>query len=75
MNQNINESQVGDRSFLVTVILAIFGFTGIHRLYTGHVLLALIYVFTGGIFLIGYFFDFFMLLSGGYRDVSGKRLN
>jgi TM2 domain-containing membrane protein YozV len=74
MTNYSKESEYSDRSWLVTFILCIFGFTGLHRLYTGHVVLALLYSLTGGFLLIGVIHDLITLLFGSYRDVSGKRL-
>jgi hypothetical protein len=72
-NQYTNDNY-SDRSWIVTFILCFVEFTRIHRLYTGHVVLAFLYSFTGGLFLIGYIYDIITLLSGSYRDVSGKLL-
>jgi TM2 domain-containing membrane protein YozV len=70
-----DNEQYSDRSWIVTLILCIFGgFTGIHRLYTGHVILAFLYSITVGFFLIGYIFDLISLITGNYRDVNDRRL-
>jgi len=68
-------SEVSDRGFLVTLLLCIFGgISGIHRLYTGHVVLAALYFLTGGFLLVGVILDIFRLLFGDFTDVSGRRL-
>lgn len=61
------------RSKLVTFLLALFfGIFGAHRLYSGHILLAILYFFTGGVFLIGVIIDLILLILGQYTDVEGK---
>ncbi|MGL4758012.1 MAG: TM2 domain-containing protein [Patescibacteria group bacterium] len=61
------------RSRLVTFLLALFfGVFGVHRLYTGHVLLAVLYLCSGGVFLLGVIYDILLLIFGNYRDIEGK---
>ena len=74
MDETSQQNTLSDRSWIVTFILCIFGFTGIHRLYTGHVVLAILYSITAGFFLIGMIYDLLSLLLGNYRDVSGREL-
>jgi TM2 domain-containing membrane protein YozV len=52
----------GDKNYNVTWILMTFlGMFGIHRLYLGKWLTALLWFFTGGLFLIGYLYDYWTL--------------
>ncbi len=52
----------GDKNYNVTWILMTFlGIFGIHRLYLGKWLTALLWFFTGGLFLIGYLYDYWTL--------------
>jgi TM2 domain-containing membrane protein YozV len=44
-------------------ILWIFGFTGAHRFYFGRPLTGILWFFTGGLFLIGWFIDLFLIPS------------
>lgn len=68
----MTSSRRSTRDKLVTVLLAFFlGYLGIHRFYTGHILVGLIYLFTGGLFGIGWIVDIIFLLVGGYKDVDG----
>jgi TM2 domain-containing membrane protein YozV len=69
------QNQLSDRSWIVTFLLCLVGFSGLHRLYSGHVFLAFIYSITGGLLFLGVIFDLISLLVGDYRDVSGKKLN
>jgi TM2 domain-containing membrane protein YozV/uncharacterized Zn finger protein (UPF0148 family) len=51
-----------------------FGFFGVHRFYTGHNKLGIVYLFTAGLFGIGYFVDLFLLLINTYKDARGMPL-
>ena len=52
----------GDKNYNVTWILMTFlGIFGIHRLYLGKWLTALLWFFTGGLLLIGYLYDYWTL--------------
>ena len=68
------QNTLSDRSWIITFIPCLFGFTSAHRLYTGHVVLALLYSITAGFFLIGMICDLISLILGNYRDVSGREL-
>ena len=68
-------SSTSQKSKVVAALLCFFlGGFGIHRFYTGHTVLGIIYLFTGGIFLIGVIVDFVMILTGSYKDKSGQPL-
>jgi TM2 domain-containing membrane protein YozV len=52
----------GEKNYNVTWILMTFlDIFGIHRLYLGKWLTALLWFFTGGLFLIGYLYDYWTL--------------
>ncbi len=52
----------GDKNYNVTWILLTFlGIFGIHRLYLGKWITAFIWFFTGGLFLLGYLYDYWTL--------------
>ncbi len=52
----------GDKDYNVTWILMTFlGIFGIHRLYLGKWLTALLWFLTGGLFLLGYLYDYWTL--------------
>lgn len=77
-HQNVNGIQTkqpsmkSHRSRLATFLLCLFlGGFGIHRFYTGHLLLGLIYLFTGGFFLIGIILDLIFIAFGNYYDADG----
>ena len=44
-------------------LLWIFGFTGAHRFYYGRPITGIIWLLTGGLFLIGWFIDLFLIPS------------
>ncbi len=54
------------------VLLTFLGIFGIHRLYQGKWISALIYLFTGGLFLIGVLYDFWTL-NTQVSEVNGKQ--
>lgn len=51
-----------------------FGGLGIHRFYVGKTGTGVLYLFTVGLFGIGWLIDFFMLLFGSFRDKAGYPL-
>jgi len=52
----------GRLDYTVTWILLTFlGMFGIHRFYMGKVITGLIWLFTGGLFLVGYLYDYWTL--------------
>ncbi len=46
---------------LAWILLTFFGIFGVHRFYLGKWLTGLLYLFTGGFFLIGYIYDYWTL--------------
>lgn len=62
----------GDRDYNVAWILLTFlGIFGIHRLYLGKWLTALLWFFTGGLFLLGYLYDYWTL-NEQIDEVNGR---
>ncbi len=59
---------------LAAVLCWCFGIFGVHRLYVGKVGTGLIQLFTLGGLGVWAFVDFIMILSGKFRDESGKLL-
>lgn len=58
-------------AFLLCLLL---GWLGVHRYYTGHILLGLIYTLTWGVFGIGWIVDLIRIAIGNYTDSSGRLL-
>ena len=54
----------GEKSYTITWILLTFlGVFGVHRFYMGKWLTGILYLFTGGLFLLGYIYDYWTLNS------------
>lgn len=52
-------------SRLVQLLLCIFGgVLGLHRFYRGEIVWGIVYLCTGGLFLIGWFYDIFRIATG-----------
>lgn len=50
------------------------GFLGIHRFYVGKAGTGILWLFTFGMFYIGWFIDLFVILFGGFKDKNGYPL-
>jgi hypothetical protein len=60
---------------IVALILAIFlGGLGFHRFYVGKIGTGLLWLFTGGLFGIGWIIDIILIITGGFRDSAGMPL-
>ncbi len=58
---------------LAWVLLTFLGLFGVHRLYMGKWIAAIIYFFTGGLFLLGILYDFWTL-NRQVSDVNSGRV-
>jgi hypothetical protein len=67
--------QQSTKSKTTTLLLAIFlGYFGIHRFYVGKVGTGLIWLFTWGIFGVGWIVDIIMIATGSFNDSHGLSL-
>ena len=63
------------KSKWITFFLCLFlGWFGIHRFYVGKVGTGILYIFTGGLFMIGWIVDLIMILVGSFTDKGGHFL-
>ena len=71
----VNSVIPSGKSKMVTLILCIFlGYFGVHRFYTGKIGTGIIYLFTAGIFGIGWIVDIITIAVGSYRDGNNRPL-
>lgn len=63
MERQANRRYVsGEKEYSLTWVLLTFGgLFGIHRFYMGKIFTGLLYLFTGGLFLVGYLYDYWTL--------------
>lgn len=73
--QQIRLSYQSDKSKSVALVLCIlFGFLGFHQFYVGKIGMGLLYLFTAGLFGIGWLIDIFAIASGSFKDNNGAPL-
>ena len=61
--------RVSKKNKMVALLLCIFlGVLGVHRFYVGKVGTGIIYLFTGGLFGIGWFIDVLLIATGSFKD-------
>jgi len=69
------EEASSGRSRWVAFFLCLFlGWLGIHRFYTGKVGTGIVYIFTFGLFTIGWIADLALIAGGGFTDNEGLKL-
>lgn len=57
--------------WIALILCLLFGMWGVHRFYVGKVGTGLIWLFSGGVFAIGWILDLIMIVSGGFTDSAG----
>lgn len=65
----MNTERATTHSLIVGYVVWVFGFLGAHRFYYGRQISGTIYLFTFGLFFIGWFIDLF-LIPGMNRDAD-----
>ncbi|HPF41024.1 MAG TPA: NINE protein [Phycisphaerae bacterium] len=60
------------KRLILSMVCFFLGYLGIHRLVVGKIGTGLLYLFTGGLFFVGWFIDLILLLAGGFRDKEGR---
>lgn len=64
---------ISPRNYTTVLLLTIFlGFFGVHRFVVGKVGTGLLYVFTYGVFFIGWIVDIIMVATGSFTDKQGR---
>ncbi|HEY7020577.1 MAG TPA: TM2 domain-containing protein [Ktedonobacterales bacterium] len=65
--------RTSDKDFWATLLLCLFvGVLGIHRFYVGKIGTGLIWLFTGGVFGIGWIVDLILIILGSFTDKQGN---
>ncbi|MBQ3494689.1 MAG: TM2 domain-containing protein [Clostridia bacterium] len=66
---------MSEKSWILTLLLCIFfGYLGIHRFYAGKIWTGLLYLFTGGLFGLGYVIDFIIICVGAFDDKQKRAI-
>lgn len=69
------QAQQEGREWLVALLLCIFtGSLGVHRFYTGHILIGFLQLITCGMCGIWQLIDLILIVTGVYTDAEGKPL-
>lgn len=76
IQEHLTPADQSQRSYVVTLFLAYFlGIFGIHRFYTGYVLIGLVQLLTCGCFGLWTVIDIISLTLNKYKDAQGKELS
>lgn len=72
---HVPTSDESDKSRLISLLLCVLlGGLGIHRFYVGKVGTGILYLFTAGLFGIGYIVDLILIICGTFTDKEGKKV-
>ena len=67
-----NTVPVQPKSKIAALIMCIFfGYFGVHQFYVGKVGMGILYIFTIGLFGIGWIIDIFLIAFGAFKDKNG----
>lgn len=73
-NANTGYGYVRKNKWVAFFLCLLLGYFGAHRFYVGKIGTAILWIFTGGMFGIGWLIDLIMILCGGFRDKAGQPL-
>lgn len=63
------------KDWLTALLLCIFlGWSGVHRFYVGKAGTGILWLFTGGMFWIGWFIDIILIATKSFTDSMGRPL-
>lgn len=70
--RKFDPNEVSEKSRLVALLLCVFlGWLGVHRFYLGKIGTGVVWLLTGGCFLIGSLIDLIMIACGKATDAEG----
>lgn len=73
LNEIISTKTISGKSKGVTLALCgTLGWFGVHRFYSGKVATGIVWLLTAGVFGVGAFVDFLMILCGSFKDKDGN---
>lgn len=73
-NMGYNNYAAPKEKLIALILCVIFGIFGVHRFYVGKFGTGLLYLFTGGLFGIGYVVDIVLILCNSFTDSYGRPL-
>ena len=76
MDYEIEQAPKSSRSYILTMFLAFFvGWLGIHRFYTGYILIGVLQLLSAGGLGLWVLVDLIALALNKYKDADGNELN
>ncbi len=63
------------KGWILALVCFFLGELGIHRFVVGKIGTGILWLFTFGLFGIGYIVDFIMILCGTFTDKTGNRIS
>lgn len=71
-NTTVINNVISPKSRWIAFVLCFFfGGIGVHRFYAGKIGTGILWLLTGGLFGIGWFIDWIVILCGNFRDGMG----
>lgn len=68
-------TNTSDKKKSVALICCLFGgLLGIHNFYVGRIGRGILFLFTAGLFAVGWLYDLIKIATGGFRDNAGAPL-
>ena len=68
-------TNTSDKKKMTALMLCLFlGYLGVHHFYVGRIGMGILYLFTAGLFGIGWIIDLIKIATGSFRDNVGAPL-